>query len=70
MTYSSTGQAVNKREMSTSPNIPKNNVIFHPFNEKALFQKNLKSTDEFKKEELTKEEEDKFYKKVFKTSIL
>jgi len=80
MTHSETGCTINSRKQekhtpsdsSYSSEIIKNNVVFHPLQNIVFFQGNIKikNGEEIKREELTKDEEDKFYKKVFKTSIL
>lgn len=48
------------------------NAVFHVLDNTRFFSKdgNLKRENHGKKEELTKEEEEKFYKKAFETGII
>lgn len=73
--FSQTGQPNMGKQQQTSPTDNNSNVvirvqevIFKTLDQARIFQKN--NEDERCKEELTKEEEDKFYKKVFKTSLI
>jgi hypothetical protein len=68
-----TGQTINTQQgQSTSPNTPatKTGIVFDK-KQGFIFQPNMSTyTQPVIKEELTEEEEEKFYKKVFKTSLI
>jgi hypothetical protein len=80
MTYfSKTGSTVSssRQDQTTSPNIDgkigvvSNGAVYHVVDESRHFTKRVtEDIVDSTKEELSKEEEDKFYKKVFRTSII
>lgn len=78
--FSQTGNTIinTKISQSTAPNTDKkdgivfsksDNVVYK-VSDKANFLGGVKKNNEDVKDELSKEEEDKFYKKVFKTSLI
>lgn len=71
--FSQTGNIVidTKQSQSTAREAERiGGVVFHPFNSDRFFKKNGVVVDNKNKEELTKEEEDRFYKKAMKTDLL
>lgn len=72
--FSQTGNTATniRHDQSTAPRVEeKEGVIFRVTDQSGFFiKKNFIDLKDSTKEELTPEEEDKFYKKVFKTSLI
>lgn len=57
-------------ELKATPSSSEGGVIFHPLDPDRFFKKQVVNFEYKGKEELTREEEDRFYKKALKTDLL